>query len=411
MSTRGDELVEVGGAQVRETQPPAQESEAAPQAPDIEPQIAAFFAEATTDGLFPAIAFGLDPAGASDTVGLLTSPIGDFAVSLEIVERVQGETVSPYRFIPLRSLHYIADKNAIMRFWSRRIQGLDSNNPDHRRLVSRFMAYCTASRWRSRAFALVDMVDFSLSSTPQQLSLRMSLGQAINQCAKRMHALSNRGVLPPSAVRGFNRISSGDGFYVWNYDGSPDGHVALFLLMVLLMTHTRALFEQSGSPLQLRAAFGLGEAYTFPYHGPGIPPAASYQGFMPDAVGPALNQLNRFLSVASPGQILVAPFDEPGRQERPGERLNVATMLARIRSEILPAELSPAEPVKAQDLELRCDPPGLLRLTDKHGLVHHCYNVCGKLGHRPHGQPIFLQSIGLVTDIATDLKATRFTAS
>lgn len=409
MSTKLDEPV-INNGETPDAEPHEEETEAGQPAPDIERQIAAFFAEATSDGLFPAIAFGLEPHGASNAIGLLTSAIADFATSLEIVERVQGDNVTPYRFIPLRSLHYIGEKNAIMRFWSRQIDGLDSNNPDHRRLVSRLMAYCTASRWRSRAFVLVDMVDFSLSSTPEQLSLRMSLGQAINQCVKRMHALSVRGVLRTASVRGFNRISTGDGFYVWNYDGSADGHVALFLLMVLLMTHTRALFEQAATPLQLRGAFGLGEAYTFPYHGPAIPPAASYQGFMPDAIGPVLNQLNRFLSAASPGQILVAPFDEPGRKERPGERLNVSTMLTRIRSEILPAELTPAEPVKAHDIELRCDPAGPLRVTDKHDLVHHCYNVCGKIGHRPFQQPIFLQSIGLVPDTAPDLKLTKFKA-
>lgn len=396
--------------EVPEVRPPEQEIEPARPVADVERELAGFFAEATSDGLFPAIAFGLDPRGAPDTVGLLTTPIADFAVALEIVERVQEESVTPYRYIPLRSVQYIADKNAIMRLWTRRIDGLDSNNQDHRRLVSRLMAYCTASRWKSRAFALVDMVEFSLASTPEQLSLRMSLGQAINQCVKRMYALSAKRVLPTASVRGFNRISTGDGFYIWNFDGSADGHVSLFLLTILLMTQTRALFEQEASPLQLRAAFGLGEAYTFPYHGPGIPPSASCQGFMPDAIGPVLNQLNRFLAAAAPGQILVAPFDEAGRHERPGERLDVTTMLTRIRSEILPAELTPAEAVKAHDIDLRCDPPSILRLTDKHDRVHHCFNVCGKIPHRPHGRATSLQSIGLMTDSALDLRATRFRA-
>jgi len=40
--------------------------------------IAAFFGEVTSDGLFPAVAFGLDPRGAPSTVAVLTCPITDF---------------------------------------------------------------------------------------------------------------------------------------------------------------------------------------------------------------------------------------------------------------------------------------------------------------------------------------------
>jgi len=370
--------------------------------------IAGFFAEATSDGLFPAVAFGLDPNGAPSTVGVLTTPITDFPVSLQIVERVCHETVTPYRFVPLQRLKYIGDKNAIMRLALREIPSLDTKRPEHRKAVSRIMAYCTASRWKSRAFALVDMAGFSLCSTPEQLSLRMSLGQAINTCLRRMYPLSISEVIPEASIRGFNRISTGDGFYIWNFDGSADGHVALFLLLVLLMGQTRALHEGSGSPLELRAAFAIGEAYTFPYHGPGIPPSGAYHGFMPDAIGPVLNQLQRFLAAAAPGQILVAPFDEPGRENRPNERLNVETMLTRIRSEILPAELGPDDAVKSHDIELRLDPNTELRVTDKHEQVHHCYNVCGSIPHRPTGSKLSLQRVGLVTDSSEELTERRF---
>jgi len=295
-----------------------------------------------------------------------------------------------------------------MRLTEREIPGLNTNDQEHRRAMSRMMTYCTASRAMSQAFVLVDMVGFSLCSTPAQLSLRMSLGQSINTCLRRMYGLSQRRVIPELSIRGFNRISTGDGFYIWPYDRSADGHMALFLLMILLMTQTRALHERDGSPLELRAAFAIGEAYTFPYHGPGIPPSGVWQPFMPDAIGPVLNQLQRFLAKADPGQILVAPFDELGRENRPGERHNVETMLTRVRSEILPAELAPVDDVKAHDIELAMNPPTSLRVTDKHLQVHHCYNICGRIPHRPARTPIFLQPIGLVSDASGDLVQTRF---
>lgn len=394
------------------TQNPMGEQGSASPIPEPPPPIsdlASFLSESTSDGLFPALTYGMDPNGAPGVVALLTTPIIDLPVALQLVERVHGESVTPYRFVPLNTVKYIADKNAIMRCHVREIPGLDTRLPSHRRAFSRLLAYCTASRWHARAFLLIDMVGFSLMSTPEQLSLRMSLGQFVTQSIKRMHKFGARGVLSPRSVSKFNRTSTGDGFYIWNADGSTEGHVGTFLLMTLLMGQTNALRIDGESPLELRAGFTIGEAYTFPYHGPSVPPPEDLdEGFMPDAIGPALNGLSRLLSAAAPGQILVAPFDQPGRENRPQEKLNIDTMLTRVRSEILPAELEPKDAIKSHDITLQCDPPTPLRITDKHKQVHHCYNVWGKIPHRTRTAGVRLQSVGLVKDDALEVERAAF---
>jgi hypothetical protein len=250
------------------------------------------------------------------------------------------------------------------------------------------------------------MVGFSLLSTPEQLALRMSLGQAINTSLRRLHNLVEEGLV---SERPFTRISTGDGFYMWSFDPSTEGHVASFLLLLFLMSHTEALYAQGVSGLRLRAAYGIGEAYTFPYNGPSPPSRDRLrEGFMPDAIGPILNKLSRFLTVASPGQILVAPFDQPGRENRPQERLNVVTMLTRMKAEILPAELSATDSVKTQDIVLDCSPAMPLRVTDKHGIVHHCFNVLGRLPYRDRDGRTGLRPVGLLPDEAAEIAQSRF---
>jgi len=254
----------------------------------------------------------------------------------------------------------------------------------------------------------MDIVEFSLNQVPEQMALRMSLGQTISQCIRRLNKLADKDVIDPKAVRGFNRISTGDGFYVWPFDHSTEGHVALFTLLILIATRIRSLQEAKQSTIRLRMGFGIGEAYTFPYHGPGLVPSNATEGFMPDAIGPVLNDLQRVISKASPNQILVMPFQEVGRATRPGEALDVHTMLTRIKQEILPAELEPADWLKAQDIELRVDPDKMLWLADKHGESHHCYNVHGVIPNRPLRTVLEKKTIGLGLDASLDIERTHF---
>lgn len=373
----------------------------------IRDRIADYLGEMTHDGLFPVVAWGADLNGDPSKLGLLTCPIPDFPTAVDLTERYLAKSnrqLVPGRYIPLATMWTIGEKNRVMTPVAEAISGLDTRLQEHRRIINRLVAYCTASRFRNRAFMLVDIVGFSTMSTPEQLALRMSLGQSINQCKRRMQYLYERElVLQPQ----FNRISTGDGCYVWNWSPAPESAVATFVLMTFLMTQSEALRERSN--LRLRAGFGIGEAYIFPYEGPGIFPraGAAEQGFMPDAIGPVLNNLQRLVSVAAPGQILVEEFDQPGREERHGERLDVDTMLTRVRSEILPAELSTREPIKPHDIVLKVEPASKLRITDKHKMVHHCYNVWGKIPNRLDGT-VRLQTIGVVPDPAPEITDVRF---
>lgn len=369
-------------------------------------RLANFLSWSTTDGLFPVVAFGLsmdDPGW----VGVLTCAIGDLPRSLEIVQKVMKKEVSPYRYIPRVSLQYIANKNAIMKLSYRYVDGFDSGEPRHRQLLSRIVAYCTAARFPNRAFMLVDIVGFSRLQPPEQLTYRMSLGRSISQCIQRMRRFGIDNRLNPQALR-FNRSSTGDGFYVWSFSPDSDGHVATFLLMLFLMAHTREMYEARASSLQLRAGFAIGEAFTFPVSGPGVSPSFEFEGFTPDALGPVLNDLNRILASTAPGQIVVSPFDLDGREGRVGERLDIKTMLIRIASEIMPAELAPSDNVKNHDILLEMKPDVPYRVVDKHREVHYCYNIVGRIPDRTKDGTARLQQIGLKPDNSPDLASSAF---
>lgn len=367
-------------------------------------ELSRFIAEQTRHGLFPVVAYGLD-FKYPNRIGVLTCPIRDFPLALKLIDRAYGKPVNPGRFIPLPHLDSIARKNRVMDFRFGEFPDLDSTNSDHRRLIMRLMNFCMAAHWRSRAFMRVDMVGFSQLSTATQLSMRMSLGLTVSQCIDRMKRLAQQDII---ALEGFNRISTGDGFYMWSQNSSSEGAVSLFLLMLFLMAHVDLMrAEHEDAVLQLKAAFAIGEAYTFPYYGLGNMPGDEYNRFMPDAIGPSLNLLCRLLEPASPGQILVAPFEAEGRDYRPGEKLDLETMLTRIRMEILPRELAPRDPIKASDLDLGAKPETPFRISDKHGTVHYCTNVAGLIPARgPDG--LALQPIGLLPDETPEVLESSF---
>jgi hypothetical protein len=361
---------------------------------------------ATGNGLFPAITHGLDPSNPEKVV-IATCSIGDLPVTRSIVETVHGHAIHPYRYVPIKTLEYVAETNHTVTLYEGDVAGFRSDLREHRRALGHLVHYCTASRWPQKAFALVDMVAFSTRSSSEQLSLRMSLGQAITQCQQRMYRLVPKTILRDTR---FNKISTGDGFYLWSYDDSPFfGHLATFTLMVLLMAQVRELEEKDAVRLELRAAFGTGEAFVFPYDGPSVPPRnRARTGFRPDAIGPVLNTLSRLLDQAYPSQILVHPFDLDGRPDRTDEHLDVETMLTIVSNEVLPQELKHSDTVKPQEVNLRANPSTPYRIVDKHLHVHHCINVTGTVATRERGQVIGKQEIGVHPDKAVPLESASF---
>jgi hypothetical protein len=390
-----EEQVEVGEEQVEVEKAAFEEAAATAGVPYKE--LSEFIAKATRYGLYPIVAYGLD-FNSPDEIYIATSPIPDLPISLDLVDRTAQIKLRrshlPGSYIPINLLSTIVEKNRIMSpHGPKQIRGLDTRNVEHRKVIARLIAFCTASRWANRAFVLVDIVGFSQATTAEQLALRMSLGQSINQVCYRMQSLSQLNLL---LEPNFNRLSTGDGFYFFNWSNKPESQVTSFVFMLLLMAQTEALFLRT--KLRLRAAFAIGEAYTFPYRGPGLFPGMGVEAtFIPDAIGPVLNDLQRVLTAACPGQILVRHFDQPGRAERMNERLDIETMLTRIRSEILPRELDVTDPIKSQDIILERIPTSPLRVIDKNKQVHHCYNVWGRIPMKSD-EGTCLQAIGLICD-------------
>src|SRR5258706_8818917 len=87
-------------------------------------ELARFIDDVTSGGLFPILAHGLDPNGASDSLGLATTLITDLPFALDLLERIHGEKIHPYRFVPLAKLRYITSVNRTLTFREQAVAGL-----------------------------------------------------------------------------------------------------------------------------------------------------------------------------------------------------------------------------------------------------------------------------------------------
>ncbi|HEY3697810.1 MAG TPA: hypothetical protein VGK97_00660 [Spongiibacteraceae bacterium] len=230
----------------------------------------------------------------------------------------------------------------------------------------------------NRAVLLFDIVDFSLYAPFEQTSQLNSLSYSMNSAHNKL--------LKKNIKIDFARTTTGDGFYVWNRNLETRAGLDLFQFMLLVIADNaiarrKARGSNSVVPL-LRTAFHIGSHFEF-YQVEGCNPTLhSY------IVGDVTIELARMVEIANPGQIFVGDFktivptslresafpieaDTPHFVERVSKHLeNLQGLeLSGERIEALHCQLTGETGVSAGQQIRR------FRITDKHGLSRHAYNL------------------------------------
>lgn len=264
------------------------------------------------------------------------------------------------RAVPDTLVDKVAAERSDCRLHSLSHPSLNWADVEHRKLVSQQLSRRSPRFWRSRGVGLLDISGFSTLPAPTQIGLRLLLDLAITQARTNL-----RKNLPPDHVVSFHRVSSGDGYYLWNRIPGPYADAITFALLTLVMALVRGR-ERELPDLRLRAAYTVGEMYTFPYEG--LWAESPVDGGLEDAIGPALNIAARLCTAAVPDQLLVSAFGVSADPDK-GQYRDPLTLLTFVKG-LFP---NPKTPV-----DLALEPARELRVVDKHGDVYHCYNVHGR---------------------------------
>ena len=225
------------------------------------------------------------------------------------------------------------------------------------------------TKTRQRGVFLVDIVSFSLYSPEEQASQLAALEVALNiadETARR------RGVSVDLA-----RSTTGDGFYVWNREKGLEADRRLFCVFVLALVYLAALRQAMGDVSyipEIRCCFGIGSHYS--YHDADHRRDADY------IVGDVTISLARLIGKARTGQILISRFDRQldDSEETVGTRGFVASAVSLLDGfRDIPVAGALVEKVSIYLTGSRQDDGSYriqrLRVTDKHGLAHFCYNA------------------------------------
>jgi len=231
----------------------------------------------------------------------------------------------------------------------------------------------------SRAVLLFDIVDFSLYSPFEQTSQINSLSYSLNSAHNKL--------LKKNINIDFVRTTTGDGFYVWNRSTEPRANLDLFQFMLLVIADNaiarrKARGNTSNIVPLLRTAFHIGSHFEF-YQLEGVNPTLhSY------IVGNVTIELARMVDIAHAGQIFLGDFkttvptslrdsaflveaDTQHFVERAAKHLeNLQGLeLSGERIQALHCQLTGETGVSAGQQ------PRRFRITDKHGLSRHAYNL------------------------------------
>jgi hypothetical protein len=234
----------------------------------------------------------------------------------------------------------------------------------------------------SRAVLLLDIVEFSLHSPFEQASQLNSLSYSLNSAYNKL--------LAQGIEVNFARTTTGDGYYIWNRDLGPAANQDLFYFMLLVVADNavaRAASRGNTVPV-IRTAYHIGGHYEL-YQAEGINPTVfSY------IVGDVTIELARMVDLAQAHQVLIGDFHCESPSWKPAGDTPVGTRAAPMIA--TPAYISacnrglPAlqgtqlsgksitalgchltESAERQDRS----GPRRFRITDKHGLSRHAYNL------------------------------------
>ena len=255
-------------------------------------------------------------------------------------------------------------------------------------LVSGLVTRYGVSLVTERAVMLLDAVGFSLHTPLEQVAMLNSLSCSVNSAYRQL--------VSEDVQINFARSSTGDGFYIWNRSRTADAGVALYKLMMLILTDNAVAQRKAKRfPVpKLRTAFHIGEHYEF-YQVEALNPTTfSY------IVGQVTIELARIVEKALPGQILLGDFSLSIRDEKTGGEISHRTPDFIERAASMLSQLEGLTVADDQIAEIRCyltgeTAPGggfsvgRYSIRDKHGMTRSVYNAKINL-HLKRGKPIFL---------------------
>lgn len=263
-----------------------------------------------------------------------------------------------------------------------------TGSSDEQVAIERLVARFGVSYVPDRAVALFDIVGFSLLSPFEQMTQRNSLSCSLNSAHARLLARRMR--------LSFARMTTGDGFYIWNRDTGLDANTNLYHFMHLVLADNAICRQHAADrtvPL-LRTSFHIGGCYEY-HHAEGLNPTV-----YTDIVGDVTIELARIIEGAMPGQILVGEFDLPMaiRDGDPGERFDSVRFLEHAAESL--AQLNGLELSGDAIESIKCYLTGAARsdgtftirklaINDKHGLTRNAYNAKVNI-HRRGAAPILL---------------------
>jgi len=254
-------------------------------------------------------------------------------------------------------------------------------------MVTRLVTRYGVSLVRERAVMLLDAVGFSLRSPLEQVAMLNSLSYSVNSAYRQL--------MSKDIEINFARTNTGDGFYIWNRARTLDANIALYELMMLILTDNAVAQRKARRfPVpKLRAAFHVGEHYEF-YQVEGLNPTTF--GYI---VGQVTIELSRMIARALPGQILLGDFNiDVGGGASGVTRCSTFEFVAKTSATL---DHLNGLVVAGDHIEnIRCYLTGAAvrggdflvsryEILDKHGLSRAVYNAKINI-HRRHAEPIFL---------------------
>ena len=394
-----------------------------PQEPPSGPdQLRNFLVDATDGGLFPLVAYSIgddegegdghpappepevddqdgarlppDPAspsaGTEVHIRVLTTSITVLTYALGVLERstAQGYNLGK-RMWPNKLQRLVQDHPRVFHLSEATISGFQAM-PDTQlastigSIIQRFGAPFV----KEKGFALVDICGFSRLGHAEQLSQLYSLTNMLDSAVRRSWKFCQQ-----LRIRNrFGRTSTGDGFYFWHDGLGGNADTATFITLTCLMAQCEVM-RRSGFPMQLRASFFIGSAFLFFDAN-----ARASASPATNAIGAATNGAARLISASLPGQILVNDFLRKGQGD---ERLSADGLLSQC-NQLFREEGSGAA-------KLAIAPNGPLRVTDKHGDIWYCHNVCGTVPNNI-GDKVHQITLGLYPEEAPSMDSVRFRA-
>ncbi|MEP5765321.1 MAG: hypothetical protein ABJ308_12045 [Halieaceae bacterium] len=229
----------------------------------------------------------------------------------------------------------------------------------------------------SRAVLLFDIAEFSLYTPFEQASQLNSLSYSMNSAYNK---LLTRGI-----EINFARTTTGDGYYVWNRDLSAAANEDLlhFLLLVIADNALAREASKGNTVPVIRSAFHIGSHYEL-YQAEGVNPTVfSY------IVGDVTIELARMVDLAMPGQIFIGDFEVELPTPDKGDDQDTVTLdtmafldrcntdSERLLGVQLAGQAIAGLGCKVTQTEAADGNNSVRRfkLTDKHGISRHAFNL------------------------------------